>query len=512
MQKTKLAAAIDIGSNRIRMVIAQIDREGRISILEELRQSTNIGKDTFTYGKISPQVIHETCDILKKFVMKMQEYRVENVRAVATSGIREAENKSFVLEQIRMKTGFEVEVINNAEERFLTAKAIKYYMPEGHQDARKKVLLVNIGSGGLEVSSFVDKKLKGTYYLKLGSLRLKEILSDIENITLHFPSIMEEFIEAKMLPVKNHIESLDIDGFIALGSGVNTILGLSDSKKVGERNEIIQKTEIDRIYGEIFSKTAIQISKKHDIVHSEAQVLLPSVMIFKKLLDMTSAKFMYAPWVSLRHGILVDTMDKSYKYGINKSLDEDIISSTRYIGEKYNYEKVHSEYVERLALSIFDQTKKLHKLKKNHRKYLQVASILHDVGKIMSYENHNMNSYNIIKAQNIIGFSNREVEIIANIARYHGEEEPKPYHDTFERLGFADQIVVAKLSAILKLADALDKSHAQKVEELKISGRDEELVFKIKSKKDTFLEKWTFIQKTRLFEEVMGTRIIIKAK
>ncbi|AHM56713.1 Ppx/GppA phosphatase [Peptoclostridium acidaminophilum DSM 3953] len=512
MNTTKLAACIDIGSNRLRMVIGQSDKSGKIKIIEELRQDTGIGRDTFTFGRIRPETLRDVCSSLDNFSKKLAEYGIENCKAVATSGIREAENSLFVVDQIRAKTGFDVDIINNAEERFLTFKGIRYYIPQSENLMKKCVLVVNIGSGGLEISTFSEGRLKFTHYLKSGTLRLRELLADVENMTLNFPSIMEEYVDETLRGVKNEIRHLEIEECIALGSGIRSISSLCATQKSGERNETIQRDEVFRLYSEVFAKTTTQISKAYNLDYKDAEIMLPSIMIFKKMLEMTKAEAMNAPWVSLRHGLLVEIMDKSSGADSGSGFGEDVLSSVRYIADRFGVERRHSEYVERMAVSIFNQTKKLHRLKKEHRLYLQVAALLHDVGKAISHENHSLFSYDIIKAQNIIGFSNRETEIIANVAMSHGEEDYCTREWRIANLGFEDQVVVAKLAAILKIADSLDKSHLQKIDEIKIACKNDTVIFKVKSKRDTFLEKWMLAKKCGLFEEVMGTKVMIKTR
>lgn len=512
MSTTKLAACIDIGSNRMRMVIGQSDKNGKIKIIEELRQDTGIGRDTFTLGRISPETLRDVCSSLDNFSMKLAEYGIENCKAVATSGIREADNSLFVVDQIKAKTGFDIDIINNAEERFLTFKGIRYYTPQSEILMKKCVLVVNIGSGGLEISTFSEGRLKFTHYLKSGTLRIRELLADVENMTLNFPSIMEEYVDEILRGIKNEIKHLEIEEYIALGSGIRSISNLCATQKSGERNETINREEVFRLYSEVFSKTTSQISKAYKLDYKDAEVMLPSIMIFKKMLEMTKAKEMNAPWVSLRHGLLVEIMEKSTGIDSVGEFAEDVLSSVRYIADRFGVERRHSEYVERMAVSIFNHTKKLHRLKKEHRLYLQVAAMLHDVGKAVSHENHSLFSYDIIKAQNIIGFSNRETEIIANVALCHGDEDDCIRQGRIANLGFEDQIVVAKLAAILKMADALDKSHLQKIDEIKIAFKNDTVILKIKSKRDIFLEKWMLARKCSLFEEVMGTKVMIKTR
>lgn len=505
-----IVAAIDVGSNSIRMITGQIYKDGKIVYLDDVWKPTNVGKDTFSYGRIQVETIHDTCDVLNGFVKLMRDYNIRHYRAVCTSGIREAENREYVLEQIRLRTGLEVEVINNAEERFLMFKAIRDFLPYTQKNSNKDTIIVDIRSGGVEISVYSEGNLKFTEYIRVGSLRLREILADLERRTLEFPSIMEEFIESRIDFLKPRIEGLDIKNFVGLGGELNTVIGLCNAKDSGKKGKYIRKEDLEKLYSSIHSMTTEQIIDEYGLQMNQAEILLPSVILLYSFLNMTSAKGIYAPMVSLRHGLLADMADESLNLPGKSESINDVISSVWYIGQKYFIDEVHCAYIEKIALTIFDQTTKIHRLGERERLYLRVASILHDVGKYVNLNQHDVHSYNIILFQDIMGLSNRELKLVANIARYHSEEIPKLSDENYAMLSIRDQILVSKLAAILRFAEALDISHKQKIEDVEIVKSGNELVFKIYSKEDILLEEWSFESNITFFEEVMGNKPILK--
>lgn len=458
------------------------------------------------------ETIHHTCNSLKNFVKLMDDYRVQSYRAVATSGIREAINREYILEQIRLRTGLKIEVINNSEERLLTYKAIRDHLPESQRIREEGALIVDIGSGGVEISVYSDGHLQFTEYFKMGSLRLREILSDLERLTLDFPGIMEEFIESRIHLIKPRLKKLELNNFIGLGGEMNTIARLCHGATSGVEKKFIEKETLKKLYARIRTMTTEQIMKEFSSNYQKAEILLPSVIIFYTFLNMTVAGGIHIPLISLRHGILSDMVDSWFETERKRDFYQDILSQARYIGNRYGMDERHSNQVEILALTIFDQTSAIHSLNERERLYLQVAALLHDVGKFISMTGHDVYSYDIIRAQNIMGFSDDEFDVIANIARYHADENPKAFHENYHLLTHEAKVIVSKLAAILKLAEALDLSHKGKVTHLTVVDEGKELAFNAEVCQETLLEKWSFTNKAEFFEEVMGVKPVLKIK
>ena len=500
----EIAAAVDVGSNAMRMMIAEITSEGRIRPLEDLRKPTCIGRDTFNIGRIQVETIHRACDILKGFDRLMRDYQVERCRAVATSGVREASNREYLLDQIRMRTGLDVEVINNSQERFLTYKAIGDNLTDWPRIQDEGALLVDIGAGGVEISVYQGKGLQFTEHLKVGSLRLRELLSDLEKMTLDFPGIMEEFIESKTHMLSNILKNLQLKNFVGLGGELKSITNLCIGKKRAKQEKFIEKQALMDLYRSIRTQTKEQILEEYRIPAERAAILLPALILFKCFIELTEAQGIHTPMVSLRHGILTDMVDKQLNSKRQQTFLQDIISSVRYISRKYRSDEVHSTHVEGLALSIFDQTRPQHGLSDQERFYLQIAAILHDIGKYINFNHHDVLSYDIIHAVDIIGLSNREMRLVANVARFHSEERPLHHFQTYQELSAADKVIVSKLTALLLLADSLDITHKQKISGIETAVKGNVLEFTVDSVEDILLEGWTFEQKAGLFEETIG--------
>lgn len=509
-KSSQTTAAIDVGSNYLRMSIANINNNGHINVLEDLIKPTNIGRDTFSSGRISVETIHQTCEDIKGFTLVMKDYKIKNYKAVCTSGIREAQNKQYILEQIKLRTGIDVEDINVSQERFYIMKALKYHISKFDFFNGKTTLVINITTGSVEASIFENNKLKFTEHIKIGSLRLKETLGELENKALDFSDLMEEYVESKLYWIKYNIKNLKIQNLIIIGGEIHTIISLINNKNsnIKIKNLILGK-DFKLLYNEIKNMTKNQINLKYNTGIKKIELLLPTMLIFNCFLKIAGTENIYNPNITLRLGILHDLTDKIFDLPRKSQLTDDILSSIDHIVNKYKIDKKHSHYVEKIALSIFDQTLRIHKLGDEEKLYLQISSRLHDIGQFIDTVTPEIQSYNIIMSQDIMGFSHRKLNIIASIAKYHWDIIPQEDDPNYFALSSKDKMITSMLSAILKIAEALDISHLQKIPDIKLTKNNNMLFFNITSREDISIEEWAFNNKVNFFEEVFGIRPII---
>lgn len=281
-----------------------------------------------------------------------------------------------------------------------------------------------------------------------------------------------------------------------------------EKKHVISKN-LISRKDFEELYNMLKSMSTDQIRFKYGLSKKKIDLLIPTILIFYSFLNMTKSQVIYTPDINLRLGVIHDISDRLFKLKRRHLAINDILSSTLYLSDKYKIDKIHAHYVEKISLSIFDQTSRIHKLGTRERLYLQIASRLHDIGSFIDIIDHENQSYNIIISQDIMGFSNRELLIIANITKYHSSLIPDDSHYSYFILNDTDKMLISMLSAILKLAEALDASHLQKIQDLKLSASNNMLFFNIISSNDLNLEEWNFNKKANFFEEVLGVKPII---
>lgn len=511
--KDYLIAGIELGPNALSMKIAEVSGNSGIKLLENLRHPISIGEDTFSIGKVSFEILTETCEIIKGFKKLMADYKIEQYRAIATVAVREASNRDYIVDQIKLKTGISIETVENSIERYYSLDAVKTNLKNFDAMRNEGCIIADVGYGSIQISILSGGKLEESLNVRMGTLRIKEMLSVLEGKTLNFPQVMEEFITGKIDTINFSQYQDSFKNIVLIGGDVKIIGSLINQIYLNNKGkEYILKDDFDKIYNEFLYKPDSYIKTKFNLPHVSAEILMPTLMIFRKFLEITKSDRFYIPMIAPLDGLLIDMVRVNSGIGEAPEFEKDIISQAHFIAQKYQYDRLHAEDVEKKSLALFDGTRKLHGLGKRERLLLQAAAILHDTGKFISLNSHYMHSYNIIMASEILGISLKEKEIIANIAKYHSTLIPEESHPDFSRLDNKSKLTIAKLTAIIRMADSLDRSHKQKISDIKVSFDKDRLVVKADTTKDTLLEQWTFEDKAEFFKTVFGVAPEIKSK
>ena len=506
------AAVIYLGSSALYMNIAEKKGEENFRVLEEVEYPLNLGHDTFTGNKIKFEKVDEMCKTLVNFQKLINDYQIKYIKVIATTAIREAKNRDYILDQIKVKTGLEVDVFDDSQEKKYIYRGILKELKNNNSDIDRS-LISYIGTGRLGVATYTAGNINSSQNIRTGSLKLSEILGGIQEKTNKFYIVVEEYLSSFTYMLKSFLPQEKMDHFIASGKEIELISELCEAK--ADKNfSYISKDKFLNLYNEIKDKTPNQVKQMYSLSAEKAEILLPSMAIYKAIFNLTSAKRIIAPFVSVLDVVMFDVLYPKQAKKDERKFYKNTVLSARSIGRKYNYNQAHADKVEEFVLKIFDETKEVHGLGNRARDLLQVATILHDVGKFISLKRHYYNSYDLIRSSNILGLNNRELEIVANIARYHSRKVPRQEDRSYYKLKREDRVLMSKLVSILRLGDALDRGHRNKFNNLAVKLKDNQLILTIITNEPTLLEEWTFKQKSNLFEDVFGikTKLIKKER
>ncbi|CAM3025395.1 exopolyphosphatase [Sporolactobacillus spathodeae] len=498
MARHRLFASITVG---LQVVVLKIADMTRLSIVEDVKADVTIGEDIYNQQMIDFQTVGEVCKALAGFVQIMKDYGVTEYRAVAASSVQEAANAVYVKEQIRIKTGLTLEWLNNAEERYLHNQAVAYKTDGFKEYIQKGTMLIDIGSGSMQLTVYNEGQFIFSRNIKLGPLRVREMLGDLESQSANYVDIMEDYIMSKINGYQQFApKNVKYEHFILVG----TDLLAFKRAFIKSSSDTISRKRFDELYGHILNIPVQVLAKQYNVPYDSASQLLPSCMILKIMLEMTGAGSIFLSEADLADGLLISDELKNHKREIDHTFSEDIVTSARNIAFRYNCDICHIGAVEKFALHLFDRLKPLHGLDAHQRLLLRLAAILQDAGSYIDMNAHYIHSYYIIQSSEIIGISDTDRDMIANIARYHSSETPTTDARSFRRLPTEYRLVVAKLAALLRIADALDDSRQQKVDKIRVSLAHDRVVITAESADDLSLERLTFEEKAAYFEEVYG--------
>lgn len=518
----RLFAAIDVGSFELELGIYEMSDKTGIHVVDHVKHIIALGKDTYNQGKLSYEMVEEMCQVLLDFSARMKAWQVESYRAYATSAMREAKNNQIVLDQIRVRTGIDVKIISNSEQRFISYKAIASKDTEFHKIIQKGTAIADVGFGSMQVSLFDQDSLVSTQNIPLGVLRLWQTINQIPTSAKQQQNITAEIVDNELLTFrKMYLKDQEICNLIGIGDAILTLfykMNQADGDSV--RRERISVEEFRHFYDHIRKMTPEQMEDSLGIHAGYAAMLLPAAVIYKRLLEMTGAQMIWIPGIRMIDGIAAEYAERKKILKFTHNFENDIIAASRNMAKRYKSPMSHIQVVETIALDIYDNLKKYHGLKAKERLLLQIAANLHSCGKFISMRNAADCAYNIIMSTEIIGLSHLEREIVANVVRYNVQEfgynqiylEARPSKES--SLANPDHLtlVIAKLTAILRLANCIDRSHKGKLRDCRIRVKDNQLLIAADYEGDITLERLLVVQCADFFEEIYGIRPVLKQK
>ena len=500
----KLAGVIYIASESIYLRIVQLSN-GKIKYIEKIDFPIVIGKETYKSRKISFKRINKACDILNNFRKLMDEYKVTNYKVVSTTAIRESENSEYIIDQIKIKTGLNLEILEDSEEKNYIYLDLIRSLDRKKFKNEDKILITYIGSGSLGIALYNNGNIIFSQNIRIGTLKLTETLAPLITKTPNFFEVIIEFLSSFRKSLKTILPTKEIDCIIACGKEIEITRTILDISKDKDFTQIDVKSLLD-LFEKIQYKNPEQIHKMFNLTDYEAINLLPLFGVYKMLFDIVDPKRFLMSEANLLDSLSFEILKPDEFNKIQERYYESIIMTAKNLAKRFYYDEDHSLSVEKHAVKIFDSLKKLHGMGLRERLLLRVASILHDTGKAINIKNHAESSYYIVKESEILGLSSKELNIIGNIVRYHSGNKPALNDPDFLALSKDDRVLIAKLLAILRLADSFDRAHDNKVDNISVRLTKKNLYIYVETIMPAYLEKWSFEVKSDFFEDVFGIK------
>lgn len=499
-------AAIDVGSNAIRMAVAEVLPDGLVEVLEQLQQGIRLGQDTFRRGRLGGQTLRAAVGILREYRRILDPYRVHHLRVVATSAVREAANADTLLDRALMSTGLEIELIDTSEESRLTVAAVRRQLI-GEAGAKRGLVLVAHVGGGITLLTVVDRgEIVDSQSLPLGSIRLQEGVLAGGEPAQRAASLMRQQISNVLSATQSALPLDRIQTFVAIGVDARFAAQQIGKPIAPEGMVAVGRAQLDKLVRQCERHTTEELARKFGLPFPQAETLNPALMVYQALLEATGVmQFLVSPG-SMRDGLLLDLAARVTGRE-DEGLTKGVTRSALAVARKYHVDRRHAQNVADLSTKLFDLLQAEHGLAARHRLLLRVAGLLHEVGGFVSNRSHHKHSYYLIANAEIFGLSRDEHMLVAHVARYHRRAVPQQSHLEYVALPRDRRILVNKLAALLRVADALDRAHGQQVRDFQGERRENEFVITVPGVTDLTLERGAIGQKGDLFEDVFGLRI-----
>lgn len=501
-------AAIYIGSYEVSLKIFELTAKKPIREIDHVRARVELGRDAFQKGYIGYELMEELGNVLSAYKKIMEGYKVDAYEAYAGGVFRNTKNELFVLDQLYIRTGIRIQTLSNSEHRFIGYKSVAF-REEFDEMTKQGAAVVDVGGGSLQVTLFSQGKVITTQNMALGTMRIREQLANIGNSVAHYEMQIEEMVNKDLEVFKSlYLKKNKIKYIIFMGDYIMELMKKVEKK---QENKTVSSEKFVKNMRRLYKKNLEQIAAELNMSNENDPLLVPYIVLYTRITEELNAEEIWAPGVSVSDGIAYDYAQRNRLIKPAHDFDEDIISAAKHLSERYDSFSPHIDALTQMASLIFESMKKVHGMGKRELLLLQVAAILHDCGKYVSLVNAPQCAYNIILESEIIGLSHLEREIVAYTVLYN--TYPLDDYETLaDQMDQNSYMTVAKLSAILRVSNAMDRSHKQKFRNVKAVIRGKELLITIETVDDIILERGFFDAKAESFEEVFGIKPVIREK
>lgn len=503
-------SVIEIGSTGVRLLVAELTTDKKQNILDRSEKPLPIGRDVFTAKSISQDTQNRLIQILLLYREQLAGWGIspEDTTCFATSAFRDAKNSDPVMDRILVQTGFRVRIVDGIEENKLMYLAVSDCLKETPVDMLSDdTVILNVGGSTTEIMLISNGKMAGVHSLKIGTIRIEQHMKVESSSYDDIKRYIQESINNTKGSLESELNISEVKRFVTVGQDM-TMAALLIGKPVSTFLWEINKSDFENFVREVQTYSVDEIVARFKISYNEAETLRVSLLIYNLFLKLTKAEKIYVPETNIRNGLILSRFSTENEE-LQKEFNSQIVASAKNLLRKYHGDEQHAECVRMIATKIYDTLRQEISLGEHARILLETSAILHDIGVFIRYDNHNLHSQYIISNSEIFGLSRMDNTIVSEIAKYHkGALQPQD-DERFTMFQRFDRMVILKLTAILRIADALDRGHIQKFSDFTIKIQQNNLIIHTKNSKNAVLEKIALNEKAGMFESVFGYKVIL---
>jgi len=502
----RVVAAIDIGSSALRLDIGEIGPQGDVRLLESLRHGVRLGKDVFTTGRIQQETLRRCVTILKNYSQLLREYGVERqdqLRAVATSFAREASNRDMFVDRVSTATGINVRVLEESEEARLTYLAVRDILEANGILEARNVAVLEIGGGQTTLLYIRSGRVTVAQAFRSGALRTHEMVTAGGGAGARAKGMLKVYATELTDQILQAIPREKISALVVMGAGARFAAGHAAAEEQGDDPRVVLSStaKIQEWADQLALQSVESLVKAHKLTYQEAETLAPAMMSIAQAGRALKAKGILLVQATLRDGLLREMAMRDYR---SEGFEEQVLYSAQTMAARYAADLVHIRNVEASAIALFDELQEEHQLGGRERLLLRCAAILHDIGVFVNARAHHKHSMYLIKNSDLFGLTRHDMQMVAIVSRYHRKALPSPSHPEFAILPLEDRMIVAKLAALLRVADSLERTHRETPRALEFRREGDRFVILVRDMEDLTVERLVLRGKGNLFAEVFG--------
>jgi exopolyphosphatase/guanosine-5'-triphosphate,3'-diphosphate pyrophosphatase len=497
-------AAVDIGSNSVRLSIAEL-RKGRLIPLHQDREVTRLGESVFRTRSLDPSAMARTLRVLRRFHRSVQAHAVDRIRVVATSAMRESNNGHIFADWVKEATGWKIEVISGQDE----GRLIHLGVVANLHRRPSKLLLIDLGGGSCELTLSTAGHIEKIISLPLGAVRLTQ------EFLHHDPPIKDEmnrlqkYIAEEMVRIPRQWSRIPKVAIATSGTAA-ALSGAAQSLKLS--SGAVTLTAVNKLVRRLAKLTIRQRADIKGINQKRAEIVVAGATVYSHILSLCGLKsFRYSP-LGLRDGVLAEMVAEYDRHTRSRhqleSDREDVLVTTM---ERYDVDRENAKHIRGLALLLFDQTRSVHHLDKEFREWIGAAAMLYEVGAFINPAGRHRHAYYVISRSELFGFTPLQRKIIATIARFQGNSRPHDRDSLIKQLPAGLRSDVIKATTLLRVARALNQGRQGAVRRLRATSRDGHVTISINPGRDgADLELWAGEKEVPYFREVFGRDLDFK--
>ena len=503
-------AAVGIGSNSIRQIIADVSPDGAIRVIDEMKAAPRLGEGVDATGRLGDSAIRNALDALLRMATLTRQMGVERTEVVATSAVRDAENGADFIAAVHDTTGLSVRILNGDEEALLA-----YRSALAHFDlAKGRAVVMDIGGGSLELALSSDGLLDGLMSFPMGAIRMTERFF----AKSHGRKELDALRQFARKELRASVSRRDWHGAQLIGSGgtftnlAGIILARQGMRRTSSvHGTVVTRADLEHVLDLLQGMSTSERQSIPGLSPARADIILGGLAIAAEVMSRIEARQLVVSAFGVREGLLLEAASVT---PVVADAGEARSRSVLQLAERSHYEAPHAIQVQRLALIMFDGLADRLQLGPKDRCVLADAALLHDIGYHINFEAHHKHSYHLIVHADLLGMTPAERVMVANVARYHRGSTPRREHRGYAGLDRQLRRRIKKLAGILRVVDGLDRGHASAVEDITLEISSDALTISALPASNSYdmrLELWGASRKSELLSEVLGLAVRIQS-